>query len=435
MQLSNAPGKLLLPFAYAGGRNAIPVDSQILTSPGAASLTDGFPPLTRTPIVAGGVPPSGLDMNGILFELSALARWYNAGGGFTYDATFAGDTNVGGYPAGARVMRSDKKGYWLNTVDGNSVDPESMTVGQAVIAGWVPDTTVGIANIALASSNVTLTPAQYGMPVIVLSGTLTANLNLNFPDSMVGEWTVDNNCTGNFTVNCKTASGGGVVLSPGESRRLFSDGSNLQAADTGGGAGSYKTGFQLRSNTTLDAQAIGNVYQVAANSIAITLPLLSTTKKGSAITFVNNGSTGVTIGIQSTNRIIIGNQGNLTSIPLNVGDSVTLTNVDGGNWFATAGSAVTPYLNYFLNNLGAQGYQKLPGGLVIQWGELGSPGTSGTLTFPTAFPNGCLSIATTMNGTVPITSTLAFNLTAGLTTGVGYTQSANVAFSYIALGY
>jgi len=81
MQSSNAPSKLVLPFASAGGKNTIPVASQIGIVAGKASLADGFPPLTRTPLSAGGVPPSGLDMNGILYEMSAVIRWANAGGG------------------------------------------------------------------------------------------------------------------------------------------------------------------------------------------------------------------------------------------------------------------------------------------------------------------------------------------------------------------
>ena len=120
MQLTNTPGKLVLPFANAGAKNTIPTASQIGITAGAASLTDGFPPLTRTPIAAGGVPPSGLDMNGILFQLSAILRWANAGGGYAYDSTFANDSNVNGYPKGARVMRSDGLGYWFNTVENNT---------------------------------------------------------------------------------------------------------------------------------------------------------------------------------------------------------------------------------------------------------------------------------------------------------------------------
>ena len=223
MQLSNAPGKLLLPFANAGAKNTIPTTSQIGITAGAASLTDGFPPLTRTPIGAGGVPPSGLDMNGILYALSAALRWANAGGGYVYDGTFAADSNVGGYPKGARVLRSDGSGYWLNTTDGNTTDPE--TAG-AVAAGWVPDLTNGLAAVTMTNANVTLTPLQYGKPIVVLSGTLTANLNLIFP-TIVGEWLVVNNCTGAFTITAKTASGTGVAIPPGNVQAIYGDGTNV----------------------------------------------------------------------------------------------------------------------------------------------------------------------------------------------------------------
>ena len=178
MHLTNTPGKLVLPFANNGAKNTIPTASQIGITAGAASLTDGFPPLTRTPIAAGGVPPSGLDMNGILYELSAILRWANAGGGYAYDATFAGDSNVNGYPKGARIMRSDGLGYWFNTVENNTTDPEA---AGAAAAGWVPDFTNGVTSVAMESANVTLTPLQYGKPIIVITGTLTANLNLIFP--------------------------------------------------------------------------------------------------------------------------------------------------------------------------------------------------------------------------------------------------------------
>ena len=229
MQLTNTPAKLVLPFANAGAKNTIPTPSQIGITAGAASLTDGFPPLTRTPIAAGGVPPSGLDMNGILFELSAILRWANAGGGYAFDGTFAADSNVGGYPKGARIMRSDGLGYWFNTVENNTTDPENATVGVAAAAGWVPDYTNGVTTVAMASANVTLTPVQYGKPVIVMAGTLTANLNLIFPN-LTNEWTVINNTTGAFAITCKTAAGTGLVVNT--SALIVGDGTNIQSAIT-----------------------------------------------------------------------------------------------------------------------------------------------------------------------------------------------------------
>ena len=105
MQSSNIPSKIPLPFAYAAGsgyKNTIPVASQIGITNGRASLTDGFPPLTFTPIGAGGVPPFGSDMNGILNEITAIQQWQQAGGFFPYDSAFS--TAIGGYPKGAIIQ-------------------------------------------------------------------------------------------------------------------------------------------------------------------------------------------------------------------------------------------------------------------------------------------------------------------------------------------
>jgi len=227
MQSSNTPDKLVLPFAASGAKNTIPAASQIGITAGKASLTDGFPPLTRTPLSAGGVPPSGLDMNGILYEMSAVIRWANAGGGYPFDAVFAGDTNVGGYPKGARVLRSDGLGYWFNTVDNQLVDPES---AGAAAAGWTPDYTSGVTVVTMTGSNVTLTALQYGKPIVIISGTLTANLNLIFPN-ITGEWTVVNGASGAFSVTCKTAAGTGVTLPTGYTRQIYCDNINIVLSD------------------------------------------------------------------------------------------------------------------------------------------------------------------------------------------------------------
>lgn len=229
MQLINAPAKLVLPFANAGAKNTIPTASQIGIVAGAASLVDGFPPLTRTPLAAGGVPPSGLDMNGILYELSAVIRWANAGGGYPYDASFATDTNIQGYPKGARILRSDGTGYWFNTTDGNTTDPEG---AGAIAAGWVPDFTTGAAAVTMTSANVTLTALQYGKPIIIISGLLTANLNLIFPN-IVGEWTVINNTTGAFTITAKTAAGTGVTVTQSAGTFIFGDATNIYSISAG----------------------------------------------------------------------------------------------------------------------------------------------------------------------------------------------------------
>lgn len=238
MQLSNAPSKIKLPFANSGTKNTIPVASQIGITAGAASYTDGFPPLTFTPVASGGVPPYGADFNGILNASTAIDRWFAAGAGFVYDSAFATDSNVGGYPKGARVLRADGNGYWLNLTDNNTTDPD------AGGAGWVPDYVYGIAAITMTGANVTLTATQYSRPIISISGTLSANLQLIFPDGIAGTWAILNNTSGSFTITAKTVSGAGVSLNSSVNA-IFGDGVNI-----------YTSSFQISS--TSQAQAWTN---------------------------------------------------------------------------------------------------------------------------------------------------------------------------------
>jgi hypothetical protein len=127
MQDSSMPTKFPIPFAAdagAGYIRVIPTASQIGIIAGAASLHDGFPPVTFLPIDAGGYGPAGQDFNGILNQLSAWAQWQNAGGAILpYDGTF--QTTIGGYPNGAIVASVTNPGtYWLSTVNNNTSDPD-----------------------------------------------------------------------------------------------------------------------------------------------------------------------------------------------------------------------------------------------------------------------------------------------------------------------
>lgn len=130
MLLSDRPQSFPIPFAAnAGGafiRN-IPVNSQIGTQDGAASLNDGFVPDNFTQIAAGGVPPFGQDMNGILQQATAWCRWFEAGGVIRWDSAFAASLS-GGYPTGAIVTSNIVLGNrWLSVVDVNTADPDSLT--------------------------------------------------------------------------------------------------------------------------------------------------------------------------------------------------------------------------------------------------------------------------------------------------------------------
>ena len=164
------PTKTTIPFAASGDKNEILIPAQ---TGGTASYTAGFPPLTMTPKASGGIPPSGKDMNGILFNLSQAIQYQQAGGHFAFDGTFA--SSVGGYPIGAIVQSTDNSGFWVNGTANNSTNPE--TFG----AGWLPLKQVGATLLTVASSNITLTALEAGKDVIVISGELTSNVNIIFP--------------------------------------------------------------------------------------------------------------------------------------------------------------------------------------------------------------------------------------------------------------
>lgn len=117
----------------AGGKTApFPVPSQTGTVNGAASLNDGFPPLTMTNLGTGGVPPFGCDANGILYLLSAHVAALNAGQPYLWSSTLS--TAMGGYAAGAVVQQAaDPNAFWVNTVAGNTANPDSGTPGAS---GW-----------------------------------------------------------------------------------------------------------------------------------------------------------------------------------------------------------------------------------------------------------------------------------------------------------
>ena len=270
MQSTQSPTLVPLAFAANGTKNTIPEASQIGITNGAASLNDGFPPLTMTPIAAGGTPPSGADMNGILNLLSQSIRWQHAGGHYAWNSAFAADTNVGGYPAGAMLLRADLTGFWLNASDNNATNPDA-TDGSA--ANWVPGYNYGVTAIAgLTNANVTLTPAQAAKNKITLAGTLTSNIQIIFP-AWTKEWTVVNNTTGNFAVTAKTAAGTGVTLSSGQSK-ITGDGTNItQPAESVATATQGQQAAQLAQvgfRNQAIYKRIGGVQQVSINGGAFT---------------------------------------------------------------------------------------------------------------------------------------------------------------------
>ena len=151
MQLANIAARLMKPFANSGNKAAIPQNG---VDPARASYETGFTPLNMTPIAAGGVPPSGRDMNGILYDLSNALMWQQAMGILPYDATVS-------YPNGALVTYSGAI-YRCLADDTTGIAPGSNA------SKWTDDV---LPNKYLASSTMELTsvPSQKIAPIICVT--------------------------------------------------------------------------------------------------------------------------------------------------------------------------------------------------------------------------------------------------------------------------
>jgi hypothetical protein len=229
MQTSSQPKLLPVPFADGGSKETIPVASQIGITAGRASYTDGFPPLTRTPLAAGGVPPFGTDFNGVLNDITAAIRWKQSGAGYNFDSTFS--ATISGYPKGAKLTNSTFDGFWLNTVDGNTSAPEA---ADASLTGWVPSESYGVTNITgLSGTSIALSSLQASKDRITLSGTLTSNIIITLP-AWIKKWTVLNNCSGAFSVTMKTPNGTGTAIPSGTNAIIQGDGVNIFPATNPG---------------------------------------------------------------------------------------------------------------------------------------------------------------------------------------------------------
>ena len=88
------------------------------------------------------------------------------------------------------------------------------------------------------------------------------------------------------------------------------------------------------------------------------------------------------------------------------------------------------------NSLSANGYSKLPGGLIIQWGQ-GAAGVA-SVTFPIPFPNNLFSLVTTpysagndiqYYGTLIVSQSLT-----GFTVDINAGGTTKYAYNWVAIG-
>ncbi|WP_456154159.1 gp53-like domain-containing protein, partial [Serratia liquefaciens] len=93
-----------------------------------------------------------------------------------------------------------------------------------------------------------------------------------------------------------------------------------------------------------------------------------------------------------------------------------------------AGANQLPDMSSFASSLGFNGYQKLPSGLIIQWGAFNVNATSGAvgttdITFPIAFPAAFRHLSALMSTNDPSQRFTGFD--------IGNTNTKKARFTYV----
>jgi len=246
------------------------------------------------------------------------------------------------------------------------------------------DTSIsGVLSVSLASANVTLSAAQNRNPVIECTGTLTANRELIVKAQPKNFW-IHNNTSGAFTVTVKTAAGTGVVVPQGQWAKVYCDGTNVEEI------------LQIGNLAALDTIGASQIDDDAVTTAKIA-----------------DGNVTLAKIADIANNTILGNDSGGAAAPeaLSAADATALLNAmvgDSGSGGTkglvpapTAGDAVKALAgngDFVLaeaidatKSLTGNGYLRLPGGGIIQWGSFTAPSSGGvsSVTLPIAFPSAC----------------------------------------------
>ena len=166
----------------------------------------------------------------------------------------------------------------------------------------------GTHTVSLTNVNVTLNQTQCQNVRILLTGTLSGNVIINFPSGVSGFWIVDNSTTGSFTITLASAGAGPLTVLAVQNANTFiwSDGTDVYLAD----------------NAPITA---GTGISVSGTTVALQTPVTAA-----------NGGTGQTT--YTNGQLLIGNaSGGLTKANLTAGSNITITNGDGTITIASSG--------------------------------------------------------------------------------------------------
>ena len=294
------------------------------------------------------------------------------------------------------LLRLEKQGTGDNT--GTWGSRANQTFGSDLLDTAIAGTT----EVALSSSNVTLTSNngssdQARAAILKFSRTLSANVEVTVPASSK-TYFVYNGTSGAFTASIKPSGGSAVSVPQGEVNAFIIDGTVARrltvtaASETASGTVELATNAEALTGTdTARATTPANVKYVldnrAASETATGLVELATNAEALTGTDTARATTPANVKHVLDNRAASETATGLVELATNA-------EVDAGS---DTSRAITPAGLFSLaRSLAANGYIKLPGGLIVQWGEtsaISQDSGSTAVTFPLAFPTACRAVA------------------------------------------
>ena len=164
------------------------------------------------------------------------------------------------------------------------------------------------------------------------------------------------------------------------------------------------------------------------------------------VTQVNSGNGMNFTAITGTGAVTMGTPSTLTTSTTNAvtatshthSVSFPVTSLKGqSSDTALTGDILLASLESFAKSLNANGYQKFPGGLIVQWGYQAISATTTTITFPTAFSSACYCVNVTsyVNGDTGGAGSATIVKTLPTTTQVAFsTDASHDGLFWIAIG-
>ncbi|MBU9246359.1 gp53-like domain-containing protein [Burkholderia multivorans] len=166
--------------------------------------------------------------------------------------------------------------------------------------------------------------------------------------------------------------------------------------------GNRQTIKGINANYTATAADVGKVIAANGAGLILTLPLSTNLPAGSVISAYANFPSGVlSFAVQGSDKLNVGGPSGqlLTSTSIYYGEGCDWITDSAGNWYAVGRSAFLGNTGSFASSLASSGYQKLPSGLILQWGTWSTTTAStqsngmyegnSVTNFPIAFPNKC----------------------------------------------